>query len=113
MLCPPYDVISAELGDALRARDPHNAIRLELPQPVDGGDPDSRYKSAARALAEWRSDGTLRKDRVPTITIHEQRAPMTGPATAPPPSRCRAASSRAYAWSPSGRTAASARTSGP
>jgi len=77
VLCPPYDVISSELGDALRARNPHNAIRLELPQPTDAGDPDSRYKSAARALAEWRSDGTLRKDRVPTVTIHEQRAPMT------------------------------------
>ena len=77
VLCPPYDVISPELGQTLRARDPHNAIRLELPQPIDAADPDSRYKNAARDLAAWRTDGTLRKDRVPTITIHEQRAPMT------------------------------------
>ena len=65
-------------GERLRARDPHNAIRLELPQPTDGGDEDSRYRSAARTLAEWRSDGTLRKDRAPTITIHEQRASVPG-----------------------------------
>lgn len=79
VLCPPYDVIPTALGDELRARDPRNAIRLELPQPTDGGDPESRYRNAARSLAEWRSDGTLRKDRLPTITIHEQRAPIAGP----------------------------------
>jgi uncharacterized protein (DUF1015 family) len=78
VLCPPYDVISAEEGERLRQRDPRNAIRLELPEPVHSDDDASRYKSAARALAEWRSNGTLRKDRVPTITIHEMRAPMPG-----------------------------------
>lgn len=77
VLCPPYDVIPPEAAAALRARDPRNAIRLELPEP-SGSDDDSRYRNAARALAQWRSDGTLRKDRVPSITIHEQRAPMAG-----------------------------------
>jgi uncharacterized protein (DUF1015 family) len=83
VLCPPYDVISAGQGERLRARDPHNAIRLELPQPDEGGDEDSRYRSAARTLAEWRSDGTLRKDREPSITIHEMQTtvPDTGQVT--------------------------------
>jgi uncharacterized protein (DUF1015 family) len=77
-LCPPYDVIGPAAADALRERDPHNAIRIELPQPSDAADPDTRYRAAARQLAEWRSDGTLRKDPVPTITVHEQRAPLPG-----------------------------------
>jgi uncharacterized protein (DUF1015 family) len=78
VLCPPYDVISGPAADALRARDPRNAIRLELPEPTDAADPDSRYRGAARALAEWRSNGTLRKDPAPAITVHEQRAPLPG-----------------------------------
>jgi len=83
VLCPPYDVISPEDGERLRARDPHNAVRLELPQSEQGGDEDSRYRSAARSLAEWRSDGTLRKDRKPSITIHEMHStvPDTGQVT--------------------------------
>lgn len=78
VLCPPYDVISAPEAEHLRARDPHNAVRLELPQPEVGGDEDSRYRSAARTLAAWRSDGTLRKDRAPSITIHEMRSSVPG-----------------------------------
>ncbi len=83
VLCPPYDVISPDEAERLRARDPHNAIRLELPQSDDGGDEDSRYRSAARVLAAWRSDGTLRKDREPSITIHEMHStvPDTGQVT--------------------------------
>ena len=78
VLCPPYDIISAGDAELLRARDPHNAVRLELPRPFDGEDDDSRYRAAARTLAEWRSDGTLRKDRRPTVTIHEMRAKLPG-----------------------------------
>jgi uncharacterized protein (DUF1015 family) len=75
VLCPPYDVISPGDAERLRARDAHNAVRLELPQPEpSGADDDSRYRAAARTLAEWRSDGTLRKDREPSITIHEMRS---------------------------------------
>ncbi len=78
VLCPPYDVISAHEAERLRARDPHNAIHLELPGPDEGGDEESRYRSAARTLAEWRSDGTLRKDRESTITIHEMHSTVPG-----------------------------------
>jgi uncharacterized protein (DUF1015 family) len=78
VLCPPYDVISTDEAIRLRARDAHNAIRLELPQAGEGRDEDDRYRSAARALAEWRSDGTLRKDREPSVTIHEMHSTVPG-----------------------------------
>lgn len=71
VLCPPYDIIGPERLSALLARDAHNAVRLELPQPEPGGDPATRYKAAARALSLWRTDKVLVKDPRATITLHE------------------------------------------
>ena len=70
-MCPPYDIIPADLGAALRGRDPYNAVRVELPDPEPGGELDSRYRAAARALAEWRTAGILVKERQPAGYIHE------------------------------------------
>ena len=50
LVAPPYDVISAELGEELRARSPHNVVRLTLP--------DTEADSA-RLFEEWRADGVL------------------------------------------------------
>ena len=58
LVCPPYDVISDERRAELLARDPHNAVRLEL-----NPEPDSQG-AAAHALAAWVADGTLgRRDK--------------------------------------------------
>lgn len=78
VLCPPYDVISAEERAALAARDPHNAVRLELPEPPPGGVAEERYREAARTLVAWRTNGVLRKDRVPAIYIYEQLYTLPG-----------------------------------
>lgn len=75
VLCPPYDIIGPDKLTALLARDAHNAVRLELPQPAPGADPGTRYKAAARALSEWRTDKVLVKDRRATITLHEMTFP--------------------------------------
>jgi uncharacterized protein (DUF1015 family) len=72
LVCPPYDVISAEVQQALIARDPHNAVRLELPPSEPGDDELARYRRAAGQLAEWRTSGVLRKDARPGIYIYEQ-----------------------------------------
>jgi uncharacterized protein (DUF1015 family) len=69
VLCPPYDIISPAERRALLERDPHNAVRLELP--ADLGEASAGdYRGAARTVAEWRTDGVLRKDREPAITLH-------------------------------------------
>lgn len=68
VLCPPYDVITADDRRALLARDPHNAVRLESPFAAAGG-----YVSAARTLAEWCGDGILVRDQLPSFYIHEMR----------------------------------------
>jgi uncharacterized protein (DUF1015 family) len=67
VLCPPYDVISADERASLVARDEHNAVRLELP--------DS-YTAAAALLAGWQEAGVLRRDERPLIYLYEQRYSM-------------------------------------
>jgi uncharacterized protein (DUF1015 family) len=78
VVCPPYDIIPDALADELLARSPANAVRLELPRPEPGGDDDTRYRAAARALAEWRTDGILVKERQPSLYVHEMRWPAGG-----------------------------------
>ncbi len=40
--------------------------------------PDDRYRRAARTLATWRSDGTLRKDPRPAVYVYEQTYTVPG-----------------------------------
>jgi uncharacterized protein (DUF1015 family) len=58
---PPYDVIEPEDRASLLAADPHNAVRLILP---DG------YDAAADLFARWRADGTLVADDTPTFSVY-------------------------------------------
>jgi uncharacterized protein (DUF1015 family) len=50
LVAPPYDVISPEQRDELRARSPHNVVHLTLP------DDDA---AAAATLESWRAGGVL------------------------------------------------------
>lgn len=76
VLCPPYDIISPSEQAVLLARHPNNAVRLELPPVTDPADPGRRYRDAARTLAEWRRDGTLRMDEQAALYVHEMRYEM-------------------------------------
>jgi uncharacterized protein (DUF1015 family) len=58
---PPYDVIEPEERVALLASDPHNAVRLILP--------DS-YTTAAELFTQWQADGTLVVDDTRTFSIY-------------------------------------------
>lgn len=80
VVAPPYDVVSPALHERLLARHPKNSIRIDLPAVVAGEDPDERYRRVARTVAEWRSDGTLRRDSRPSVYVYEQayRVPGTG-----------------------------------
>jgi uncharacterized protein (DUF1015 family) len=72
VVAPPYDVVGPAERARLIARHPANVVRLELPAEEMGDGPDDRYRRAARTLAAWRSDGTLRKDPHPSIYVYEQ-----------------------------------------
>jgi uncharacterized protein (DUF1015 family) len=62
LVAPPYDVISPEQRDELRARSAHNVVRLTLPDDEE---------QAARELEEWRANGTL-VEEPPAVWALEQ-----------------------------------------
>jgi len=78
VVAPPYDVIGPAERERLVARHPANVVRLDLPVEEPGDGPDDRYRRAARTLAAWRSDGTLRKDAHPSIYVYEQTYRVPG-----------------------------------
>ncbi len=80
VVSPPYDVISPEEQRRLLDRHPRNVVRLDLPPEEPGDAPDDRYRRAARTFAQWRSDGTLRKDPRPAVYVYEQRYRVPGSA---------------------------------
>jgi len=81
VVAPPYDVIDPAEHTRLLARDPRNVVRLDLPADMPGDDPDERYRTAARTLAAWRSDGTLHRDPRPSLYAYEQTFVVPGTAT--------------------------------
>ena len=81
VVAPPYDVIDEQRRSELIARHPANVVRLDLPAEEPGDEPDACYRRAARTLAEWRSNGTFRKDPHPSIYVYEQTYCVPGTAT--------------------------------
>jgi uncharacterized protein (DUF1015 family) len=74
LACPPYDVIDAAMRRELLARDPHNAVRLEL-SPAQ-----NPHAAAATALTEWVSDGVLGRRDEPAVYYY-RHATAADPAT--------------------------------
>ncbi|MEO8625775.1 MAG: DUF1015 domain-containing protein [Candidatus Limnocylindrales bacterium] len=69
VLCPPYDVISPAERQRLVDDDPHNAVRLELP--------DS-YEAGAALLEQWQHEGVLTRDERPALYLYEQGYSVDG-----------------------------------
>jgi uncharacterized protein (DUF1015 family) len=87
---PAYDLVTAEGRDRLAGSDPHNIVRLILPQldgaaatastPVAGG-PPPWASQAARTLRAWEDDGVLVRDDEPALWVYELQPPGDGAAT--------------------------------
>src|SRR5687767_15377516 len=69
LLAPPYDVIDTPTRSALVNRSPYNAVELDLPEDLGGGD---RYQHAARMLRSWSDEGALVADSEPALWALEQ-----------------------------------------
>ncbi|HEY5834159.1 DUF1015 domain-containing protein [Streptomyces sp.] len=68
---PPYDVVIRPEGQRhLETADPHNVVRLILPDAATG---DDRHRKAARTLARWLDEGVLAADPHPALYVYEQR----------------------------------------
>ncbi len=60
---PPYDVLTPEVRDEYRARDPHNVVHLTL---------NDSEAEAGRLFERWLEDGTLVLDDEPSVWAVEQ-----------------------------------------
>ncbi|WP_030247778.1 DUF1015 family protein [Streptomyces sp. NRRL S-455] len=68
---PPYDVVVRPDGlHHLESSDPHNIVRLILPQAAT---PSARNEQAAGTLRRWLSEGVLTTDPEPGLYVYEQR----------------------------------------
>ena len=68
---PPYDVVVRPDGlHHLESADPHNIVRLILPQAAG---PTARSKQAAVTLHHWQDEGILVTDSEPGLYVYEQR----------------------------------------
>ncbi|WP_030187453.1 DUF1015 domain-containing protein [Streptomyces violaceorubidus] len=69
---PPYDVVVRPDGLLhLESADPHNIVRLILPQAAT---PGARNEQAARTLRRWTAEGVLTTDPEPGLYVYEQCA---------------------------------------
>ncbi|MCP3821930.1 DUF1015 domain-containing protein [Streptomyces sp. A3M-1-3] len=68
---PPYDVVVRPDGlHHLESADPHNIVRLILPQAAG---PSARNEKAADTLRRWVSEGVLAADTEAALYVYEQR----------------------------------------
>ncbi|AZM63068.1 MULTISPECIES: DUF1015 domain-containing protein [unclassified Streptomyces] len=68
---PPYDVVVRPDGlHHLQSADPHNIVRLILPEAAT---PEERNAQAAATLRRWRREGVLTADPEPGLYVYEQR----------------------------------------
>lgn len=79
VLTPPYDVINPAEQNAYYERHPLNIIRLELGCDEPGDDVlANRYSRAAALFAQWRLEGHLQPDLVPSIYLYQQQFTALG-----------------------------------
>ncbi|RLU92020.1 chromosome partitioning protein ParA [Streptomyces griseocarneus] len=68
---PPYDVVVRPDGlRHLETADPHNIVRLILPQAATAAD---RHRQAAQTLRRWQEERILAPDPEPALYVYEQR----------------------------------------
>ncbi|MEU9095562.1 DUF1015 domain-containing protein [Streptomyces sp. NPDC087901] len=68
---PPYDVVVRPDGlHHLESADPHNIVRLILPQADTAA---ARHEQAAATLNRWLAEGVLAPDAEPALYVYEQR----------------------------------------
>lgn len=86
---PAYDLVTAAGWDRLADSDPHNIVRLILPQVDGAGAPAPPFvagpppwaSQAARTLRAWEDDGVLVRDDVPALWVYELQPPGDEAAT--------------------------------
>jgi uncharacterized protein (DUF1015 family) len=75
----PYDKITPALQKRYHAASPHNLVRIILGRREENDNPANNvYSRAARHFLEWRRQGILRQDSLPSLYLYSQRFPRPG-----------------------------------
>ena len=70
VLCPPYDLITPQIQQALMDRHPLNVIHLEAGEGLDwSADPAGRYAETSARFEQWLRDGVLRQEDAPSYYL--------------------------------------------
>ncbi len=70
VLCPPYDLITPQVQQALMDRHPLNIIHLEAGEGLDwSADPGGRYAETSARFEQWLGDGVLQQEDSPSYYL--------------------------------------------
>ncbi len=75
VVCPPYDVISAQAQDALHERSMHNFIHILL---AKDSPLDDKYRRAGVIFRSWLKDRVLVQDEQPAVYFYSQQYIIRG-----------------------------------
>lgn len=78
VMCPPHDVIPADLQEELYLRNEHNFVRIEFGRELPDSPQDNRYTRAAATMDKWLRQGVLVTDETPSIYIHDYHFEYSG-----------------------------------
>ncbi|MEI6171223.1 MAG: DUF1015 domain-containing protein [bacterium] len=79
VVAPPYDRVPDDVQTALYARHPHNIVRITKGRAEPGDDERNNvYTRAARTLNGWLEDGTLVRDKEPSLYVYHQEYAFGG-----------------------------------
>ena len=75
----PYDKITPALQERYYAASPHNLVRVILGRREENDNPANNvYSRAAGHFLEWRRQGILRQDSLPSLYVYSQRFTRPG-----------------------------------
>jgi uncharacterized protein (DUF1015 family) len=78
----PYDKITPALQDHYYAASPHNLVRIILGRREENDNPSNNvYSRAAAYFRDWRRQGILRQDSLPSLYVYSQRFTLPGTTT--------------------------------
>src|ERR1700691_3884357 len=78
----PYDKITPTLQDRYYAASPHNLLRVILGRREENDNPANNvYSRAAAYYRDWREQGVLRQDSLPSLYLYSQRFTPLGATT--------------------------------
>jgi len=79
VVAPPYDRVPDDVQSALYARHPYNIVRITKGRAELGDDAwNNVYTRAARTLGAWLEDGTLVRDKEPSLYVYHQEYTFGG-----------------------------------